>query len=92
MEGGEVKQGEAVEEADALQGHLDDPGGVRLLGALRTLRVLGRRLWRGAVQQDTVEGVNHSHQVCGPQLGRQPSRVLALIVEYTWRAVGERER
>lgn len=63
LEGGEVKQGKTVEETDALQSHLDDPGGVRLL-------TLGSRLRHKAVQQDTIQGVHHSHQVCGLQQGR----------------------
>lgn len=78
LEGGEVKQGKTVEETDALQSHLDDPRAVRLL-------TLGSRLRHKAVQQDTIQGVHHSHQVCGLQQGRQPSRVLAFIVKYTGR-------
>lgn len=76
LEGGEVKQGKTVEETDALQSHLDDPGAVRLL-------TLGSRLRHKAVQQDTIQGVHHSHQVSGLQQGRQSSRVLPFIVKYT---------
>lgn len=84
LEGAQVKQGKTVEEADALQSHLDDPGAVGLL-------TLGRRLWRETVQQDAIQSVHHSHQVCGLQQGRQSSRVLAFIVKYTG-STGEEER
>lgn len=75
LEGGEVKQGETVEETDALQSHLDDPGAVGLLA-------LGGGLWHQAVQQDAVEGVHHSHQLGGLQQSRQSGRVLPFIVKY----------
>lgn len=67
-----------------MQSHLDDPGAVGFL-------TLGSRLWHETVQQDTIQGVHHSHQVCGLQQGRQSSRVLAFIVKYT-RSAGEEER
>lgn len=74
LEGGEVKQGEAVEETDALQSHLDDPGAVGLLA-------LGGGLWHQAVQQDAVEGVDHAHQLAGLQQSRQARRVLPFVVK-----------
>lgn len=77
LEGREVEQCEAVEEANALQSHLDDPGGVRLLGAL------AGAVRRVGVQQDAVERVDHAHQLCGLQQRRQPRGVLPLVVEYT---------
>lgn len=76
LEGGEVKQGETVEETDALQSHLDDPGAVGLLA-------LGGGLRHEAVQQDAVQRVHHSHQLGGLQQSRQSGRVLAFIVKYT---------
>lgn len=45
------------------------------------------------MQQDTVEGMHDSHQVCGLQQGWQSSRVLVFIVKYVWSAAEEeRER
>lgn len=76
LEGGEVEQGETVEETDALQSHLDDPGAVWLLA-------LGGGLRHEAVQQDAVQRVHHSHQLGGLQQSRQSGRVLAFIVKYT---------
>lgn len=75
LEGGEVEQGETVEETDALQSHLDDPGAVGLL-------VLGGGLWHQAVQQDAVERVHHAHQLGGLQQSRQAGRVLPFVVKY----------
>lgn len=67
-----------------MQSHLDDPGAVGFL-------TLGGRLWRETVQQDTIQRVHHSHQVCGLQQGRQSSQVLAFIVKYSG-STGEEER
>lgn len=36
------------------------------------------------MQQDTVEGMHDSHQVCGLQQGWQSSWVLVFIVKYVW--------
>ena len=78
LEGGQVQQGEAVEEADALQGHLDDPGGVGLLGAVGGL---AGGVGQVAVQQDAVEAVHHADELRVLQQGCQPRPVLALVVE-----------
>ena len=67
-----------------MQSHLDDPGAVGFL-------TLGRGLWRETVQQDAIQRVHDSDQVCGLQQGRQSSRVLAFIVKYTG-STGEEER
>lgn len=75
LEGGQVESSEAVEEPDALGGHLHRALTVGLPGAG------GARVRDGAVEEGAVEHVQDPREVCGPQRRRQSRGVLAMTVE-----------
>lgn len=60
LEGSKVEQGKAVEEAQALKCHLDHSRAVGLLERCHAAR-LGLR--HGAVQQNTIQHVQHTNKV-----------------------------
>lgn len=82
LEGREVEQGKTVEETNPLQSHLNDSGVIEFLS-------WGGHLWHETMQEDTVEGMHDSHQVCGLQQGWQSGRVLVFIVKYAWSTAEE---
>lgn len=82
LKGRQVQQGKTVEETNPLQSHLNDSGVIEFLS-------WGSHLWHETMQEDTVQGMYDSHQICGLQQGRQSGRVLVLIVKYVWSTAEE---
>lgn len=83
LEGGQVENSEAVEEAQAVHGHLHGAGSVAVLGAG------GAGLGAGAVEQDAVQHVQHPHQVRGLQSRAQPRGLLPPAVEHAAAPAGD---
>ena len=79
LESRQIKSCEAVEETQTLDGHLDCALSVALLGT-GSAGVRDR-----AVEEDAVQHVQNSSQVCGLKSSCQPCGILAIIVKYAVR-------
>lgn len=79
LESRQIKNCEAVEETQTLDGHLDCALSIALLGT----RSAG--VWDRAVEEGAVEHVQNSSQVCGLKSSCQPCGILAIIVKYAVR-------
>lgn len=79
LESRQIKSCEAVEETQTLDGHLDCVLSVTLLGT-------GSAGVRDcAMEEDAVEHVQNSSQVCGLKSSCQPCGILAIIIKYAVR-------
>lgn len=76
LKGGQVERGEAVEEAQTLNGHLDRALRVALPGAGSA------GLRDAAVEEDAVQHVQDAREVCGLKGRRQACGILAITVKY----------
>jgi hypothetical protein len=76
LESRQIKSCKTVEETQTLNGYL---GGVLSVALLGTGSAGVRD---GAMEEDTVEHVQNSSQVCGLKSSCQPRGILAIIVEY----------